>query len=186
LVTTTIFPLACLTGHHLPPDLVRTWSMSPCTPVHLACAYCVLYSPQNTSLHPAHSLFFVPYSHWNWCFHRSRRVFRAVIVSAGSPPTQLHTCTTTFLTLLSFSFCVQSSGRNYSTHSIWVASAKAQKKVHNKFFLTFHYCPPLAPFHTHCLTHLPPFVFTLTLVSSLSASKPYPFWTDFWQGKCSF
>jgi hypothetical protein len=99
--------------------------------------------------------FFVPYSHWNWCFHRSRRVFRAVIVSAGSPPTQLHTCTTTFLTLLSFSFCVQSSGRNYSTHSIWVASAKAQKKVHNKFFLTFHYCPPLAPFHTHCLTHLP-------------------------------
>jgi hypothetical protein len=46
-------------------------------------------------------------------------VFRAVIVSAGSPPTQLHTCTTTFLTLLSFFFCVQSSERYYSTLSIW-------------------------------------------------------------------
>ena len=107
LVTTTFFLLACLTGHHLPPDLVRTWPMSPCTHVHLVCASCVLSSPSKHFSSPSTLSFFVPYSHWHWCFHRSRRVFRAVIFSAGSPPTQPHTCTTTFLTLLSFSFSVQ-------------------------------------------------------------------------------
>jgi hypothetical protein len=155
MTITFLLPDAWLTGCRLAPNFEPTCTISLPTPLHLPCAVCALTSPPNSGLHPAPSLFFVPSRHWIRCFDGSGSVFRAVFACAGPPQSPLPTCTPTLLTLLSFFFCVQSSGRYSSTPPFWADADKAQNKVRNQVFLPYFHCRPLASIHPHCFAPLP-------------------------------
>ncbi len=119
LATTTSFLLACLTGHHLPPNLALTCPMFSCPP-HLACACCALsFSPKTFSSPCTHS-FLVHTRHCNWCWKGSGRVYCAVFLRTGPPQSPLPTGTTTSLTHLSFVVYVQLCLRYPWTPSFWV------------------------------------------------------------------
>ncbi len=90
------FPSSCLS--HSPPPTTKLGNRLPHVPMQppapCLCMLRVVF-PSKTlpSLHPAHSVFVVPYKHWNRCFDGCGRVFRAVFGSAGPPQSPLHTCT---------------------------------------------------------------------------------------------
>ncbi len=155
MVTTTFLLRAWLTGCGLAPNFEPTCTISLPTPLHHPCEFCALTFPPQPMPSPSTLSFFVPSRHWKRCFDGSGSVFRAVFACAGPPQSPQHTCTTTLLTLLSFFFCVQSSGRYSSTPPFWVDAPKAQNKVRNQAFLPCLHCRPFALIHPHCLPPLP-------------------------------
>jgi hypothetical protein len=152
--TLTLLLPAWLIGYRLATTFEPTCTTSPPTPLHLPCACCALSSPPQTpSLHPAHS-FFVPSRHWTWCFDGSGRLFRAAFVCAGPPQSPLHTCTTTFLALFSFAFCLCTVKWTQLSTPFWVRRSKSSKQGAEPSLLALpHPSPLFAPFSFYICAH---------------------------------